>query len=198
MDIFGFFDQNTAAGDESKQFLNSVFVHNPCSTRAAKLPSMATVSSPALLPPTSMKPTRPNHGGSRPAYSVPASAVPATSAACRRRLSSRRSKQLRLFGGLPGNYRAYVWNRRQVVEARRDGTARHTGIDFPPTSVGDGINLFARYGKLLRGQHSFDHALTGGAELSGSYWGVVPTPSGSRAPGCNPAAITAVWAAVAT
>jgi high affinity Mn2+ porin len=29
MDIFGFFDQNTAAGDESKQFLNSVFVHNP-------------------------------------------------------------------------------------------------------------------------------------------------------------------------
>ena len=29
MDIFGFFDQNTAAGDESKQFLNSLFVHNP-------------------------------------------------------------------------------------------------------------------------------------------------------------------------
>ena len=29
MDIFGFFDQNTAAGDESRQFLNSVFVHNP-------------------------------------------------------------------------------------------------------------------------------------------------------------------------
>ncbi len=28
MDIFGFFDQNAAAGDESKQFLNSVFVHN--------------------------------------------------------------------------------------------------------------------------------------------------------------------------
>ena len=29
MDIFSFFDQNGAAGDESKQFLNSVFVHNP-------------------------------------------------------------------------------------------------------------------------------------------------------------------------
>ena len=29
MDIFGFFDQNAAAGDEAKQFLNSVFVHNP-------------------------------------------------------------------------------------------------------------------------------------------------------------------------
>ncbi len=29
MDIFGFFDQNAGAGDESKQFLNSVFVHNP-------------------------------------------------------------------------------------------------------------------------------------------------------------------------
>lgn len=34
MDIFGFFDQNTGAGDESKQFLNSVFVHNPCLVRA--------------------------------------------------------------------------------------------------------------------------------------------------------------------
>src|SRR5574343_952257 len=29
MDIFGFFDQNAGGGDESKQFLNSVFVHNP-------------------------------------------------------------------------------------------------------------------------------------------------------------------------
>ena len=29
MDIFSFFDQNAAAGDESRQFLNSVFVHNP-------------------------------------------------------------------------------------------------------------------------------------------------------------------------
>ena len=29
MDPFVFFDQNAVAGDESKQFLNSVFVHNP-------------------------------------------------------------------------------------------------------------------------------------------------------------------------
>jgi hypothetical protein len=29
MDPFVFFDQNAAAGDEARQFLNSVFVHNP-------------------------------------------------------------------------------------------------------------------------------------------------------------------------
>lgn len=173
MDIFGFFDQNTAAGDESKQFLNSVFVHNPLLDAGGEVAVDGNGFQPGFVA------AYINEADKAEPWRVSAGVFGAgeRGAGYQRSLSAplvvaQVEKQLRLFGGLPGNYRAYVWNRRQVVELDGTSTARHTGIGFSANQrVGDGINLFARYGKLLRGQHSFDHALTGGAELSGSYWG---------------------------
>ena len=60
-------------------------------------------------------------------------------------------KQLRLFGGLVGNYRAYAWTRSQVLELDGISTRRHTGIGMSiDQRVGDGVNLFARYGASAR------------------------------------------------
>jgi carbohydrate-selective porin OprB len=80
-------------------------------------------------------------------------------------------KQLKLFGGLTGNYRLYGWNRSQGVDY--DGTLnKHTGFGASiDQRVGDGIKLFARYGKLVKGELPFNQAITAGAEFSGSYWG---------------------------
>lgn len=81
-------------------------------------------------------------------------------------------KQLRLFGGLAGNYRAYVWNRSKASELDGTTEAKHTGFGISVDQrVGDGVNVFGRYGKLLKGQLAFDQALTVGAEFNGSYWG---------------------------
>lgn len=81
-------------------------------------------------------------------------------------------KQLRLFGGLLGNYRAYAWTRSQVSELDGVTTGRHTGIGLSiDQRVGDGVNLFARYGNLVKGELPFNQALSIGGEINGAYWG---------------------------
>ena len=51
-------------------------------------------------------------------------------------------------------------------------TGRHTGIGLSiDQRVGDGVNLFARYGNLVKGELPFNQALSIGGEISGAYWG---------------------------
>lgn len=173
MDIFGFFDQNTAAGDESKQFLNSVFVHNPLLDAGREIGVDANGFQPGFIASyvnfsNKAEPWRLSFGlfgagdkGSnyQKSLSSPLAMVQA-------------EKQLRLFGGLLGNYRAYGWTRSAVSELDGVTTARHTGIGLSiDQRVGDGVNLFARYGQLVKGQLPFRQALSVGSEINGSYWG---------------------------
>jgi hypothetical protein len=172
MDIFGFFDQNAAAGDESKQFLNSVFVHNPLLDAGREVGVDANGFQPGFI--TSyynyVDKTQPWR------LSVGMFGTGERGANYQRSLSSpllmvQAEKQLKLFGGLTGNYRIYGWNRSQGVDY--DGTqAKHTGFGASVDQrVGDGIRLFARYGKLVKGELPFNQAVTAGADFSGSYWG---------------------------
>jgi len=172
MDIFGFFDQNAAAGDEAKQFMNSVFVHNPLLDAGGEVGVDANGFQPGFI--TSyynyVDKTQPWR------LSVGMFGTGERGANYQRSLSSpllmvQAEKQLKLFGGLTGNYRLYGWNRSQGVDY--DGTqAKHTGIGASVDQrIGDGIRLFARYGKLVKGELPFNQAVTAGAELSGSYWG---------------------------
>jgi len=171
MDIFGFFDQNAAAGDESKQFLNSVFVHNPLLDAGREVGVDANGFQPGFI--TSYFNTVDKAQPWR--LSVGLFGTGERGANYQRSLSSpflmvQAEKQLKLFGGLTGNYRLYGWNRSQGVDY--DGTqAKHTGFGASVDQrVGDGIRLFARYGKLVKGELPFNQAVTAGAELSGSYW----------------------------
>ena len=172
MDIFGFFDQNAAAGDESKQFLNSVFVHNPLLDAGREVGVDANGFQPGFI--TSYY----NYVDKAQPWrlSVGMFGTGERGANYQRSLSSpllmlQAEKQLKLFGGLTGNYRVYGWNRSQGVDY--DGTqAKHTGFGASiDQRVGDGIRLFARYGKLVKGELPFNQAITAGADFSGSYWG---------------------------
>lgn len=172
MDIFGFFDQNTAAGDESKQFLNSVFVHNPLLDAGGEVGVDANGFQPGFVASylnytDKTQPWR---------LSVGLFGAGDKGANYQRSLSSpllmvQAEQQLKLFGGLTGNYRIYGWNRSQGTDY--DGSnAKHTGVGASiDQRVGDGIRLFARYGKLVKGELPFNQAITAGAEVSGSYWG---------------------------
>lgn len=173
MDIFGFFDQNTGAGDESKQFLNSVFVHNPLLDAGREIGVDANGFQPGFIASyvnssNKVEPWRVSVGvfgaGDKGSNYQKSLTAPLT--------MLQAEKQLRLFGGLVGNYRAYAWTRSQVLELDGISTRRHTGIGMSiDQRVGDGVNLFARYGDLLKGELPFNQALSMGAEINGAYWG---------------------------
>ena len=172
MDLFGFFDQNTAAGDESKQFLNSIFVHNPLLDAGREVGVDANGFQPGFVAAYLNKsdkrqPWRLSLGffgaGERGANYQKSLAAPL--------LIAQAETQLRLFDGLSGNYRLYGWNRSQANDF--DGSLhKHSGLGASiDQRIGDGVNLFARYGKLLKGELSFNQALSVGSAFSGSPWG---------------------------
>ena len=78
--------------------------------------------------------------------------------------------RVKLFGGLTGNYRVYGWSRGQGVDF--DGTlTKHTGVGASfDQRIGDGIMVFGRYGKMVKGELPFNQAITVGAEFAGGYW----------------------------
>jgi high affinity Mn2+ porin len=174
MDIFGFFDQNEAAGDESIQFLNSVFVHNPLLDAGGEVAVDANGFQPGFVASylnytDGAEPWRLSLGvfgaGDRGANYQKSLVAPLVIAQA--------EKQVKMFGGLSGNYRAYAWTRSKAASDLDSSTsARHAGIGFSvDQQVGDGVKLFGRYGQLVSGELPFKQALAVGAEISGNYWG---------------------------
>lgn len=171
MDIFGFFDQNTAAGDESKQFLNSVFVHNPLLDAGREIGVDANGFQPGFVASylnyfDKMEPWRLSLGvfgaGEKGANYQRTFSAPLVMAQA--------ETQLKLFGGLNGNYRIYGWRRGEASNFDTTLSA-HTGVGASiDQRIGDGVNVFARYGKLTQGELPFNQAVAVGAEFSGSYW----------------------------
>ena len=171
MDIFGFFDQNGGAGDESRQFLNSVFVHNPLLDAGREVGVDANGFQPGFVA------SYLNYMDKARPWRLSAGVFGAgeRGANYQRSLSSpllmvQAEKQLKLFGGLTGTYRIYGWNRSEGIDF--DGSVhRHRGFGISADQrVGDGVRLFARYGRLVHGELPFNQAATLGAEVSGLYW----------------------------
>ena len=172
MDIFGFFDQNVAAGDEAKQYLNSVFVHNPLLDAGGEAGVDANGFQPGFIA------AYVNETDKTQAWRLSVGAFGAGDYGSNYQKSfnsplymAQAETQLKLFGGLTGHYRAYTWTRSQAVDFNGT-TARHTGIGFSVDQrVDDGITLFGRYGNLVQGEAPFNQAVSVGAEFNGSYWG---------------------------
>lgn len=173
MDFFGFFDQNAEAGDESSQYLNSLFVHNPLLDAGGEASFDANGFQPGFVASyvNSTDKSRPwrlslgifgagDHGANYQ-HSLSSPLVIAQA-----------EKQLRLFGGLAGHYRAYVWSRAKSLKLDGETPERHTGFGFSADQkVGDGVGLWGRYGKQVKGQLPFDQGLSLGANFHGGYWG---------------------------
>jgi high affinity Mn2+ porin len=172
MDLFGFFDQNVAAGDESRQFLNSAFVHNPLLDAGGQIGVDANGFQPGFVASYLDETSKPETW--RLSLGVFGSGPKGSN--YQRSLTSplimaQAETSLKSFGGLTGNYRVYAWQRSKGLELDGTSTAQHAGGGLSvDQKVGDGLTLFGRYGQQISGQVRFDRALTLGGEINGSYW----------------------------
>lgn len=174
MDPFVFFDQNAGAGDETRQFMNAAFVHNPLLDAGGDIGVDANGFAPGF------RLSYHNAAGKPESWRVSLGlfGTGPEGANYRRSLAQplvmlQAETEQRLFGGLPGNYRVYAWRNPQASHFDESVTAteRHAGWGASADQrVGDGVTVFGRYGHQTRGNVRFDRALTLGAELNGSYW----------------------------
>jgi len=168
MDLFGFFDQNAGAGDETRQFLNSVFVHNPLLDAGREIGVDANGFQPGFVASYLNVRAKPE------TWRLSLGAFGSGKGANYQRVASplliAQAETTQRLGGLAGNYRFYTWRNAQRNEL--DGSlAAHSGWGVSADQrIGDGLTAFGRYGQMLRGKVPFDRALTLGAELNGSYW----------------------------
>lgn len=169
IDPFVFFDQNSAADDESAKFMNNVFVHNPLLDSGGGVRADAYGFAPGLIAQYVNERQKGSEWslslgafGSGPGANFTGSlAGPFVIA---------QAETAARFNYLPGNYRAYLWH-----NGRGNGYDRierqHAGIGFSADQkLSDELNLFGRYGHQLKGKVRFDRALTLGAELAGTRW----------------------------
>ena len=170
MDIFGFFDQNAGANDESRQFLNSIFVHNPLLDAGGQVGVDANGFQPGFVASYYNETSKPE------TWRLSLGVFGTGQGANYQRFFSsplvmaQAETSLKFFGGLTGNYRLYAWRQGQGTEL--DGsTAQQSGWGISADQrVDDGVTLFGRYGQMAKGKVPFDRALTLGAEFNGSYW----------------------------
>jgi high affinity Mn2+ porin len=172
MDPFVFFDQNAAAGDETRQFLNAVFVHNPLLDAGGDIGVDANGFTPGF------RLSYYNFEDKPEAWRVSLGVFGAGARGSNYQrsltqplLMLQAESEQRFFGGLAGNYRVYAWRNPQA--SHFDGTEPelHSGWGVSADQrVGDGVTLFGRYGHQMQGNVRFDRALTLGAEVNGSYW----------------------------
>lgn len=171
MDVFGFFDQNTVAGDEGAQFLNNVFVHNPLLDSGGDIAADAYGLAP----------------GARLAYidegddwgwgaslGVFASGTGAGFNAGPRSpllIGQLEWTPKQINGEARGNYRLYAWTNGQTTDLA-GLTQRHSGYGLSvDQKLGAAWNVFGRWGQRVSGDGAFDRALTLGFEHGGRRWG---------------------------
>lgn len=170
MDPFLFFDQNNAANDETRQFLNTVFVHNALLDAGGDIGVDANGFSPGFRLSYLNEKEKPENwrasvgvfGAGQGANYVRFFSSPL--------IIAQVETQRKFFGGLNGNYRLYAWRNGQGPSY--DGTFEpHSGwgANFDQR-LGDYTTLFGRYGQQITGHVRFDRSLSLGAEFGGSYW----------------------------
>ncbi|MDO8990601.1 MAG: carbohydrate porin [Sideroxyarcus sp.] len=174
IDPFVFFDQNAAADDESAKFLNNVFVHNPLLDSGGD----AGVDAYGFTP--GIRVAYVNETDKPVRWSVSLGVFGAGSGAGYERTFSspfvigQLEFGTKLFEGLDGTYRLYVWRNGQTTAYQNEfdtAVERHSGWGASVDQrVGDALTVFGRYGNNLSGNVRFDQALTLGSEFGGTYW----------------------------
>jgi hypothetical protein len=171
MDPFVFFDQNAAANDETRQFLNTVFVHSALLDAGGDIGVDANGFTPGF------RVSYLNHRSKSEPWRLSLGVFGAGKGANYQQfftaplILAQAETQLR-WDGNPGNYRLYYWQNGQAsgydnVTRTRSGW----GLSLDQR-VGDATTLFARYSQHIAGAGArFSRALTLGGELAGFDWG---------------------------
>lgn len=175
MDMFGFFDTNEIADDESEGFLNNVFVHNPLLDSGGDIGADGYGFAPGLHLAYINDINSVNHWtfslglfGAGPGASFSKSFN-------RPFVIGQAEYTGRVLRGLPGTYRLYAWNNGQAIPFANEfdsSTERHSGFGLSfDQQVARHLTLFTRYGQSTKGQVKFDKAFTVGGQLGGYTWG---------------------------
>ncbi len=173
MDPFGFFDQNAAANDETRQFLSSMFVHNALldNPLAANVGADAYGFSPGMRISYFNESQKPeNYRLSLGVFGAGPGANFSRSFTSPFVIAQAETRQI-FFSGLPGNYRVFLWRNGQAPTYAAGETKPHRGMGLNfDQRIGDAVTLFGRYGKAWGERLAFDQTLSLGAELGGNYW----------------------------
>jgi len=175
MDLFGFFDGNDIADDESEGFLNNVFVHNPLLDSGGDIGADGYGFAPGVRLAYVHDINSVNHWTYSLGAFASASGASFDSSFSKPLLIGQAEYTGKVLAGLPGNYRLYAWsNGRATPYANEFDSAqeRHTGWGFSiDQQVTRRLTLFTRYGQSTQGAVKFDRAFTLGGQLSGAAWG---------------------------
>jgi high affinity Mn2+ porin len=170
MDPFVFFDQNAAANDETRQFLNSALVHNPLLDAGGDIGADAYGFSPGLRLSYLDQSSAPESWRVSLGIFAAGEGAAFTRSFSPPLVIAQAERELKLFQGQSGNYRAYAWRNGQGL-GQAGEVQRHGGFGLSVDQrYGDAITFFGRYGRQLTGDVMFDRALTLGAEIGGEYW----------------------------
>lgn len=173
MDPFAFFDQNSVANDETRQFLASDFVHNALLDNpiAANIGADGFGFSPGIRIAYTNERAKPDrYGFSLGMFGAGESAsfnAPFTNPF----IIGQFEGEHRFFAGLPGTYRLQLWRNGQAPTFVSGQTVPHWGFGFGfDQQVHDAVTLFGRIGAAWGENLPFDQTLSLGAELGGYYW----------------------------
>jgi len=172
IDPFGFFDQNEVADDESRRFLNNVFVHNPLLDSGGDLGADKYGFTPGVRSAyVDDEGTRFGWGASIGVFGSGAGADFSGSTGKSFLIAQVQLSSKRPDGETAGNYRLYRWSNRQADDFDQPQRT-HAGWGMSlDQAVGDDWTLFGRYGRRTTGRGTFDRAITVGFELAGKRWG---------------------------
>lgn len=175
IDLFGFFDQNDVADDESESFMNNVFVHNPLLDSGADIGADSYGFAPGLIASYTSDINSVNRWkASLGVFGAgPGSAF--DTSFDRPLVIAQLEYTGRILLNRPGTYRAYAWTNGSTVAFANEFDAaqeRHSGFGLSlDQELARQFNVFARYGQSTQGQVKFDRAITLGGRLGGHSWG---------------------------
>ncbi len=173
IDPFGFFDGNNIADDESEQFLNLAFIHNPLLDAGGDIGAGDDGGSPGLR----LAYVSSVNGGNNIAASVGIFGAGDNGANFTDSFDGGLAiGQLeyagKTFGGLAGAYRLYGWSNSNALALDGVTEERHGGWGVSlDQQVADQVTLFSRMGLSAQGEAAFDRAVTVGAQFDGGLWG---------------------------
>ena len=170
IDPFVFFDQNSIADDETRHFVNNVFVHNPLLDSGGDAGVDRYGFSPgAIAAYEDASDKAMAWGASLGVFGAGNGAN--FSASIGKPFVIAQAWVSPRINALPGTYRAYAWSNARATDFDGSETS-HSGLGVSADQrVTDSLTLFARYGHQTSGNVRFSRALTLGGELDGSAWG---------------------------
>ena len=173
IDPFGFFDGNAIADDESEQFLNLAFIHNPLLDAGGDIGVGDDGASPGLRLAYISDVNGSDHITTSLGYFGAGEGGDFSDSFSNRLLIGQLEYAGKTFGGLSGAYRLYGWTNNSADDlATPANEETHSGWGISlDQQVAKYVTLFSRLGFSTKGHVNFDRAYTLGAQFDGGMWG---------------------------